>query len=191
MEMTNLPSEEEIEKKWKAQMAFSLIKNGKIPERRTLIRNLFYLSGLGEIYGFVKQTGETFHKKKISIISMINFNLENEGHFDFIYLKLHAVLNRYVSGLEIYICKDFFNCIKICYDKNIKWHLIDFDLINFHNSNIKLKNHIPYIVDMRVFSQIHDFLDSFKEQKKIKKYIDFLQEKGYKILDSNNNIVNL
>lgn len=148
-----------LEEKYKRMETFHYLKNGKRLIRRGLLKRIFFLSLKRQVNVFRSQT--LVDNDEFDRLNIFKINLSD---LEFKELKLacdYYLQNNLVSK-TLQIANEFYfftgNFIKILYKKeNVRWHLIDEDLISLYPDNIVIKNKIPYIKNYNVHPLTPDY----------------------------------
>lgn len=179
---------EEFEKVYKKRMSFALIKSGKIPIRKGLLRNVCYLSGLGQYYRGISSTGQG--RKGYNRMAEIVFDFKSsadQGWLKFLKKYISTSLSSYFGDCIVDVDSLTHGRVKVEYKSNdIKWYLIDYELNMYHDGNFYTRNNFCYIYDVKKdtdkTNSLKEIKNSFDDEVKAKEYISFLQKRGYKVL---------
>lgn len=183
---------EDFEKAHKRKMSFALLKHGKLPIRKGLLRNICFLSGLGKYYVGIERTGQG--RKGYNRLAEICLNLPppigDESFLSFLKEYIHNNLSLYFGDCIINTDNLLYGKISIEYKSNdIKWFLIDYELSKFHQGNFYVRNNFCFLCDIKKETDKSNFLDSQKKEfsfkLKIKKAISFLKINGYEVSTKN------
>jgi hypothetical protein len=140
-------SDEEIQKEYNQKLFLKTLKEGKMPIRKCLFKNIFYLSG---IYNKVRQiqsssTDDSVYDKSYQIIlntDKPSIVIDNPNFINSLkrYLDNHFILKDDSWGY-------FRTGIRIHFNSNkVRWDLIDHDLRTKHPKNILIKaNGFAYV----------------------------------------------
>jgi hypothetical protein len=167
-----------------------LLRDGKLPKRKGLIKNVCYLIGLGKWYNRIENSGcgSKCYDRLISFSLKIPKNTLIKPAF-VVFLKnfLEKNISNYFGDCIIDMGNIVYGKINIEYkSKEVKWYLIDFDLKNNHAFNTFIKpNGCICVVDLHVDTEnainFYKSISIINEKAKIDECIEFLENNGYKV----------
>lgn len=143
-------TDEEIEEEYKKALFLNALRDGKLPQRRNLIKNIFYLSGLYHHYRLSDTKASTIPKySKCATVWLRDQSnartITNSPNFIF------RVKRYFNNQFKINIPYVFSASAKfeIHYNKeDIKWALVDYDLAKEHPNNTeKRANNFIYVLN--------------------------------------------
>lgn len=148
-----------LEEKYKRMETFHYLKNGKQLIRRGLLKRIFFLSLKRQINIFRSQTlvdYDEFDRLNIFKINLSDLEFEELKLACNYYLQNNVVIRTNQVDDHFKFFSD--NFIKIFYKKqNVRWDLLDYDLISLYPDNIVIKNKIPYIKNYNVYPLAPDY----------------------------------
>jgi hypothetical protein len=148
-----------FEEKYKRMEAFHYLKNGKQLIRRGLLKRIFFLSLKRQVNIFRSQTlvdHDEFDRLNIFKINLSDLEFKEFKLACDYYLQNNLVSKTHQIANEFYFFAG--NFIKILYKKqNVRWDLLDYDLISLYPDNIVIKNKIPYIKNYNVYPLAPDY----------------------------------
>jgi hypothetical protein len=144
-----MDAELSYKEKYERMSVFYFLKNGKPLIRRGLFNRILFLCLGIRKYFIIKSS--VLENEKYDRSYLIKVTLDDQQ-----LQKLKLGCNFYLGDFDIQKEKsyDFFgyrsDCIKICYKKeNVRWDLLDRDLILLYPDNVTIKNNIPKIKNYR------------------------------------------
>jgi hypothetical protein len=190
MSEVNEHSLEELEKAYKRKISFAILKDGKAPSRKGLLRNICYLSGLGQWYNSIGATGQGrkgYNRYARLILDLPNKLIKQDIFLSFIKDYITKNMTPYFGDCIFNFDELIFGAIGIEYkSSHVRWHLIDYEMITYHRSNcyenkngtfglasIKFETEKTKILNEATIKMAHTL--------KIINYIDFLENNGYKV----------
>jgi hypothetical protein len=136
------------ELKLKGTLIFKYLQTGKIPKRKGLFRNLFYLAGESSNFKKIMMTSSSVTLKRPSIDRTVQISIYSTANK----VKIENIFKKYLINFDVKYFEYTPHILHLTVyysSENIQWALIDEELRTNHKNNIEEKNGFPKIINFK------------------------------------------
>lgn len=134
------------EQKLKGVLIFKYLQTGKIPKRKGLFKNLFYLAGESRNFKKILMTSSSVTLKRPSIDRTVQISMFASANIE----NLKNIFKKYLLNFDIKYFAYTANVthLTVYYSADeIQWALIDEELRTNHKDNIRETDGFPKIIN--------------------------------------------
>jgi len=190
---------EDFEKAYKRKISFAILKGGKPPPRKGLLRTICYLSGLGQWYSCVGKTGQG--RKGYNRYCRLVLNLptlsEKNLFLDFFEEYINKNVAPYLGDCIFNFDELQFGHIGIEYKSSeVRWYLIDYELNLLYKENCyttsanEFSDGYTNVLRLRQDTEktlaLNNIVENMSHILKITDCINFLESNGYNVVQKKN-----